>query len=119
MTTWVMVAASPRPGKLRLPTCVDCIISPSGKVIFNSVSALHLLIIWTCGRMKWAVASESAMVSSFTANEMLARLLVTNYLLLTNCTEPTFLQVCEKVILLDKLLVSLTPRCSRPFFLAC
>ena len=63
-TTWAMVSASPRPGKLRLPTCVDCIISPSGKVIFNVNYVLHLLTIWTCGRMKWAVAPESAMASS-------------------------------------------------------
>ena len=62
--TWVMVAALPRPGKLRLLTCVDCMMLFSGKVIFDGVSALHLLSIWTCGRMKWAVAPELTTASS-------------------------------------------------------
>ena len=33
--TWASVAAFPRPGRLRLPTWVDWITSPSGRLIIN------------------------------------------------------------------------------------
>eukprot|EP00956_Cyclotella_meneghiniana_P034213 scaffold102491_cov20-Cyclotella_meneghiniana.AAC.1 len=61
MCAWV--ASSPRPGKLRLPMCVEWITSPSGKVIFSGLSALRLLAIGTFGRRKCAVAPESAIAS--------------------------------------------------------
>ena len=62
-TICAWVAASPRPGKLRLPMCVDCIVSPSGSVMLSGCSALRLFSIGTLGSRKCAVAPESAIAS--------------------------------------------------------
>lgn len=63
-TTCARVAASPRPGMLRLPSWVDWITSPSGSVILSGCVALRLLRMVTLGRRKCAVAPESAIASS-------------------------------------------------------
>ena len=56
-------AASPRPGRLRLPTWVDLMTSPSGRVMCRGFSAMRLLAMGTLGRRKWAVAPESMIAS--------------------------------------------------------
>ena len=62
-TICASVAASPSPGKFKLPVWVDYITSLSGKVMFNGTSAGLLLHIGTLGSKKWAVAPESAIAS--------------------------------------------------------
>lgn len=60
-TMWPTVASKGRPGSERFPMWVECITSPSGKVIFNGFVAGRLLTSSTFGNRKWAVAPESAM----------------------------------------------------------
>jgi hypothetical protein len=68
--TWARVAESPRPGRLRLPTWVDWMTSPSGSVMLSGCSALRLLLMGTFGRRKCAVAPESA-IASLVVSEIL------------------------------------------------
>lgn len=62
-TIWAWVASSPSPGRLRLPTWVDLMTSPSGNVMWRGLLAFRLLTMGTFGRRKWAVAPESMMAS--------------------------------------------------------